>query len=209
MSGRDANEGKTTGVQAIAPALAAYRVKNFSRGRSMVVECLWIISQAMFLSSPIPGSIQRRWILRAFGARIGKNVVLKAGIKVKFPWKLEVGDFSWIGEGVWIDNLAAVRIGRNCCISQGAYLCTGSHDWSRPTFDLITREIIVEDGAWVAARTSVGLGVTVGEGTVLCLGSVATRSLLPWSIYRGNPAECVKGRSISVEEYAVGLGCRD
>jgi len=104
------------------------------------------------------------------------------------------GAHSWIGEDVWIDNLAEVTIGSQCCISQGAYLCTGSHDWTRQTFDLITRPIHVADQAWIAARSIIGPGVSVGEGSVLSLGSVATKNLAPWTIYAGTPAAIVKTR---------------
>jgi acetyltransferase-like isoleucine patch superfamily enzyme len=113
---------------------------------------------------------------------------------VKFPWRLEVGDHSWLGEKVWIDNLEKVSIGANCCISQGAYLCTGSHDWSRSTFDLITAPIRIDEGAWIAACSKIAPGVTVGEGAVLGLGSVANEDLQPWTIYLGVPAVCVRAR---------------
>lgn len=129
-----------------------------------------------------------------FGAKIGRSVVVKPGVKVKFPWRLEIGDHSWIGEDAWIDNLAQVSIGSNACISQGAYLCTGSHDWSSATFDLIVKPITIGDGAWVAAKSIVGPGVTVGEGAVLGLGSTTSKDLEPWCVYAGAPAEFIRRR---------------
>jgi len=135
-------------------------------------------------------------LLGAFGATVGKGVQIKPGVRVKFPWRLEIGDHSWIGEDVWIDNLAPVTIASNCCISQRVYLCTGSHDWSRPTFDLIVRPIHIKQAAWIAACSTVGPGVTVGEGAVLALGSVATHDLEPWTIYTGIPAKPVRKREI-------------
>jgi putative colanic acid biosynthesis acetyltransferase WcaF len=176
--------------------LAHYSNPQFSRGRSRLVEALWLLIQWGLVSSRIPGSAHRRWLLRAFGARIGKGVQIKPGVRVKFPWRLGIGDHSWIGEDVWIDNLAPVTIGSDCCISQRAYLCTGSHDWSRPTFDLIVRPICVESAAWIAACSVVGPGVTVGQGAVLGLGSTATRDLEPWMIYAGTPAAPVRRREI-------------
>jgi len=131
-----------------------------------------------------------------FGAEIGPNVVIKPHTKVKFPWRLRIGENSWIGENVWIDNLADVSIGSNACISQGAYLCTGSHDWNAPKFDLIVKPIVIADGAWVAAKSTVGPGVTIGEGAVLGLGSTTSKDLEPWSIYSGTPAVFVKKRQI-------------
>ncbi|NML06243.1 WcaF family extracellular polysaccharide biosynthesis acetyltransferase [Sphingomonas sp. G-3-2-10] len=179
------------------PDLGVYTAGSFTRGRPAIVELLWIVVQAIFVSSALPGSAHRRFLLRLFGASIGARVVLKPGIRVKFPWRLTIGDNSWIGEHAWIDNLAQVSIAGDCCVSQGAYLCTGSHDWSRPGFDLITGPIVLEPGAWVAARASVGPNVTLGRGAVLGLGSTATRDLNPWTVYAGVPAIAVRTRNIS------------
>jgi putative colanic acid biosynthesis acetyltransferase WcaF len=170
---------------------------NFDRGRSSFVEFLWMVVQSLFVSSWIPGSAHRAILLRFFGARIGESVNLKPFLKVKFPWRLEIGDHTWIGEGVWIDNLVPVKIGKHCCISQGAYFCTGSHDWSVSSFDLLTSPINVDDGAWVCASCVVAPGVKIGAGAVLSLGSVAARDLEPWTIYRGNPAMKIRPRSVS------------
>jgi len=133
-------------------------------------------------------------LLRQFGAKVGNNVDFKPGVRTTFPWRLEIGDYSWIGEGVWIDNLAPVTIGSHCCISQGAYLCTGSHNWSSKGFDLILKPIVIMDDAWLAAKSIVGPGVTVGEGAVLALGSVATGDLKAGWIYQGNPASPLRER---------------
>ncbi len=132
--------------------------------------------------------------LRLFGATIGKNVVIKPGVRIKFPWKLEIGDYSWVGEDAWIDNLDWVRIGKNVCISQGVYLCTGSHDWGDALFGLKTAPIVIEDQCWLAAKSAVGPGVTVRQGAILALGGVTSKSLEPMKVYRGNPAEFVRER---------------
>jgi putative colanic acid biosynthesis acetyltransferase WcaF len=174
--------------------LARFRNPQFDRARPKWFEAIWMVTQALFVSSRLPGSAHRRLLLKLFGARIGVGVIVKPNVRIKFPWRLEIGDHSWIGEEVWIDNLALVKIGSNACISQGAYVCTGSHDWSSPTFDLIVKPITIGDGAWVAAKSTVGPGVTVGEGAVLGLGSTASKDLDPWCIYSGAPAEFVKKR---------------
>lgn len=176
--------------------LQSYRAPNFSRGRSAVIEALWIIASALFVQSFLPGSRHRRFLLNAFGAKVASTAVLKPGVRVKFPWRLTVGENTWIGEDAWVDNLADVVIGANCCISQGAYLCTGDHDWSKSTFDLKTSGIVIEDGAWIAANATVGPGVTVQAGAVLALGSTASKTLNAWTVYRGNPAEPVATRTI-------------
>lgn len=174
-----------------------YKAKGFSRGRPLWIEALWLLMQAIFVSSRIPGSALRRFLLKLFGADIGRGVIIKPGLRVKFPWKLTIGDYSWIGEDVWIDNLAHVEIGSHCCISQAAYLCTGSHDWSKPAFDLLIKPIKINNGAWIAAKAVVGPGVIVGEGAVLSLGSIASKNLDPWGIYQGNPAKYIRKRVIS------------
>lgn len=179
------------------PRLASYDGSRLVRGRSFIVEALWLACQAVFVRSWIPGSSHRRFLLRLFGGRIAKGVVIKPGIRVKFPWRLSIGADSWIGEDVWIDNLAPVTIAADCCLSQGSYLCTGSHDWGDQGFGLITKPIDIREGAWIAARTSIGPGVTVGEGAVLAFASVAVTDLDPWTIYQGNPAAPVKPRRIS------------
>jgi putative colanic acid biosynthesis acetyltransferase WcaF len=172
----------------IAMRLDLFENPDFARGRSTVVELLWLIVQALVVESWIPASTLKIRALRLFGAKVGRGVVIKPHVRVKFPWKLEIGDYSWIGEDVWIDNLDMVRIGANCCLSQGAYLCTGSHNWSSERFDLITRPITIDDQAWLCSRSSVGPGVHVGQGAVLTIGSTATSDLEPWWIYTGCPA---------------------
>jgi putative colanic acid biosynthesis acetyltransferase WcaF len=172
---------------------------GFDRGRSKLIEALWITMSTLFVESRLPGSAHRRLLFRLFGARIGKRAVIKPGVRVKFPWRLSIGDDSWIGEDVWIDNLDQVTIGRDCCVSQGAYLCTGSHDWTSPFFDLIAKPITIGNGAWIAAKASLGPGAAAGDGAVLTMGSVGLSYLEPWGIYQGVPATFVKRRTISPE----------
>lgn len=169
------------------------------RGRSRLIEALWLLIGAPLVASRVMLSARvRSMILRAFGAKIGVNMYMKPGVKVKFPWYLTVGDHCWIGEDVWIDNLAPVTIGSHVCVSQGAYLCTGNHDWSKPNLKLFTSPIVLERGCWVGAKTVVGPGVTVHEGAVLTAGSVATRNLETFGIYSGNPATLKKRRVVKV-----------
>ena len=133
-------------------------------------------------------------LLRMTGASVGAGVVIKPRVTIKYPWKLAVGDHSWIGEQVWIDNLDQVTIGAHVCISQGALLLCGNHDYKKPTFDLITGPIVLEDGVWIGAKASVAPGVTCGSHSVLAMGSVATKNLEEWIVYQGNPALAVRER---------------
>jgi putative colanic acid biosynthesis acetyltransferase WcaF len=135
-------------------------------------------------------------LLRLFGAKIGKGVIIKPGVNIKYPWLLSIGHHSWIGEGVWIDNLDTVVIADNVCISQGALLICGNHDYKNTGFDLIVKPILLKDGVWIGARAVVCGGVVAESHAMLTVGSVATGSLLPYSIYKGNPAEKIKDRII-------------
>lgn len=176
--------------------LDQYKIGDFRRGRPAIIEACWMVVDALFVRSFIPGSWHRRWLLRLFGASIGRQVVLKPGVRVKFPWRLRVGDHSWIGESAWIDNLAEVEIGCFVVVSQGAYLCTGSHDWSRESFDLIVRPVTIANSAWVCAGSYVAPGTRIGEGTVVGIASCVAGDLQSWWIYRGNPAVAIKRRTI-------------
>ena len=178
------------------PDLSSYDNSWYSPGRGSAVRALWF-----FVGSPIlrcqllPFSSVRRFILRSFGANVEHGVVLKPGVRVKYPWRLSIGAHSWIGEDVWIDNLVEVRIGANSCLSQGAYLCTGNHDWSDPFFGLRVLPIILEDGSWVGARALICPGVTIGESGVAAAGSVVMKSIPAFEIHSGNPAQFVKRRA--------------
>lgn len=167
---------------------------GLDRGRSRAAEALWYLVKCAFFLSPLPfGSGFKCALLRAFGARIGRNVVLKPRLNIHFPWKLTVGDFTWIGEEVFILNLESVTIGSHCCLSQRAFLCTGNHDYKRPHMPYRNSPIAVGDGAWVGAQAFVGPGVTIGSEAVITAGSVAACSLPPEMICSGNP--CIPTRN--------------
>ena len=173
-----------------------FSAAGFDRGASRFKEALWVGIGSPLLNSFIPGSGWRVRLLRSFGARIGIGTVWKPHVRVKFPWRLAIGDHCWIGEEAWIDNLASVTLGNHVCLSQGAYLCTGNHDWSVETFDLITQEIIIRDGAWVGAKTVITPGTTIEEAAVVTSGSVASGELEARKIYQGNPAKPISRRKI-------------
>jgi len=173
-----------------------YTLGSYTPGAPLWKQLLWYFVEPLFRSYWLPFSALKVWLLRSFGAEIGQHVRIKPGVKVKFPWRLSVGDYVWIGENAWLDNLALIKIASHVCISQDVYLCTGNHDWSHPDFQLITAPIEIEQGSWIAARAVIGPGVTVGKGAVLGLGSVTGRSLQSMTIYAGNPAQPLKQRII-------------
>jgi putative colanic acid biosynthesis acetyltransferase WcaF len=174
-----------------------YTTGKFDRGAGVVKESLWLItSLILFQLCPVNFSRLKCFVLRCFGANIGQGVVIKPAVKITFPWKLTLGDHVWLGEECWLLNLERIVIADHVCLSQRAFLCTGNHDFGSSTFDLVTRPITVETGVWIGAGAWVGPGVTIGSHAVLSAGSVATKKLEPFGIYRGNPAVKVKQREI-------------
>jgi len=158
---------------------------------------MMVIAEALVLLNPLVTSRRLKvWLLRRFGAQIGTGLNIKPNVHVKHPWRLQIGDNVWLGERAWLDNLVEVRLGSNVCLSQGAYLCTGNHDWSDPGMGMMSRPITVEDGAWVGAFARIGPGVTVGREAVLAMGAVLVSDAEPRGIYAGNPAERVGTRHL-------------
>jgi len=182
---------------------------GYDIGRSFALRSAWFFLGSPLLRSAIlPSSSLRVRLLRWFGAEIGDGAVVKPGVRIKFPWKLKAGRNCWLGEDCWIDNLATVTLGDNVCLSQAVYLCTGSHDWTDPSFGLITRSIRIDDGAWVAARVSVGPGAIIGEHAVAGFGSVVTGCIPPYEVHGGNPAVFLRKRKINGSKMAcTGKGC--
>lgn len=170
--------------------LSKYDNSWYNPGGNTLKRILWYFTNLLVIKNHWnPVSSLRVLALRLFGAKIGRGVVIKPGVSVKYPWMLEIGDYSWIGEDVWIDNLAQVSIGANCCISQGAMLLCGNHNYKLETFDLMVKSIIIEDGAWIGAQSTVCPGVMVKKEAVLAVGSIATSVLESSTIYQGNPAK--------------------
>ncbi len=134
-------------------------------------------------------------LLRLFGARVGRGATVQP-CRILGPWNLRIGNHVWIGEGADLYALVPIVIGNNVCVSQGAVLCTGSHDISDPAFGLITGEIHLKDGCWVCAGCFVGPGVTLHEGAVAAAGSVVVNDLPPMTVWGGNPCRFIKLRVI-------------
>jgi len=173
--------------------LSGYSTGDFRRGASPLKEGAWWMVRALFFLTPLPWpSGLRAALLRLFGAEVGRGVVIRAGVNITFPWRFRAGDHVWIGEEALILSLARVSIESNCCISQRAFLCTGSHDFASPAFTLDTRPITIREGSWVAACAFIAPGVSVGPASMVAAGSFALADVPPGVIVRGNPAVVVK-----------------
>ncbi len=171
---------------------------TISIGASKPKQFIWYLMNIFFLKNPLNIiSGLKVFLLKLFGAKLGSGVVIKQSVNIKYPWKLQIGNYSWIGEDVWIDNLSDVVIGNNVTLSQGALLLTGSHDHTKQTFDFISSPIVLEDGVWIGSKAVVFGGVTCKTHSILGINSVAEKNLEPYIIYKGNPAIAVIERIIN------------
>ena len=177
--------------------LSTYDNSWYKPGNNFRIISWYFISYLIFNNGLLPVNSLKILILKCFGAQIGKAVVIKPRVKVKYPWHLSIGDHVWIGEDVWIDNLGKVDIKDNVCISQGAMLLCGNHNYTKGSFDLIVGEICIKDGSWIGAQSIVCSGVTMYSHSILSVGSVATKDLDAYSIYQGNPAIKIRERKIN------------
>lgn len=185
---------KTSGAQT---NLSAYNNSWYKPG-SYPRQILWYLINRLFIYTYIPyPSAMKVALLRMFGAKVGRNVVIKPKVNIKYAWFLTIGDHVWIGENVWIDNLTMVTIESNACLSQGALLLTGNHNYGKSAFDLIVKPITLGPGSWIGAQATVCPGVQVGSHALLTVGSVATSHLDAYGIYQGNPAKFIKTRVIT------------
>ena len=178
--------------------LDQYDQRGYETGAGPLKRLAWYALNALVLDSYwCVWSAPKVWLLKRFGAQIGTGVVVKPRVRIKYPWHLVVGDHVWLGEDAWIDNLGRIEIGDHACVSQGAYLVTGNHDYRDVAFGLIVRPIYIEAAAWVGARAIICPGVSVGRGAVIAAGSVLQHDAAPNLIYQGNPAQPTRERCAS------------
>ena len=162
-------------------------LNNFKSSRDfnlIGVAFWWLISNLIFVNAFTPGSL-RPTILRIFGATVGTGVSIRRGVRVHFPWNLEIGDDCWIGEEVWFINHEKVTIGSDVCISQRSIICSGGHDYRSASLEYAHKPLIIKDGAWVCLDANVLPGVTIGECSVVSAGEIARKSLPDYSMLVG------------------------
>ena len=178
---------------------------NFRGRPAWFVQLWWIVQATAFRSSPQAFYGWRRFLLRLFGAKIGQGVIIRPTAEITYPWRLTIGDYSWIGDHATLYTLGEVRIGDNACVSQHCYLAAAYHDYTRPTFDMIGSRIAIEPEVWLATRVFIAPGVTVGRGAVVGAGSIVLKDLPPMMVSAGNPAKPLRPRptASSIEEIAA------
>jgi putative colanic acid biosynthesis acetyltransferase WcaF len=176
--------------------LDLFNNKWYKPGSKLII-FLWFFTNRILINTylPIPLFV-KKLILQLFGAKIGKGLIIKPKVNIKYPWLLTIGNDVWIGEDVWIDNLTNIIIGNNVCISQGAMLLCGNHNYKKSSFDLIVKPIHLKEGVWIGAKSVVCPGVTCESHSILSVGSVANDNLKEFTIYQGNPAKSIRKRII-------------
>jgi len=177
--------------------LSLFKLPFNFRGRNFfTVQAWWLVESLFFRSSP---QVMYRWrvfLLKIFGAKIGKNVIIRPTVRVTYPWNLTIGDYSWIGDDVVLYTLGEIEIGANAVVSQKSYLCTGSHDYNKVDFPILAKKIVLEDECWLATDVYVAPGITIGQGTVVGARSSVFKDLPPGKVCIGNPAVVIKDRLV-------------
>lgn len=175
--------------------LASFSLPKNFRGRAgWYVQLWWIVEALLFHPSPQFMYGWRRFLLRSFGARVGKGVTLRSSVRTQFPWKVSIGDYSWIGDDAVLYSLGEIVIGKNVVVSQKCYLCAGSHDYQRPDFPIYSQPVVIKDECWLATDVYVAPGVVINKGTVVGARSSVFKSLPPNKVCVGSPAVPVKDR---------------
>lgn len=172
---------------------AARAARPYSRSEYLG-RLLWALATPLFRLSPRPCYGWRRWLLRRFGACVGRDVRIHPTARIVIPWNLTIGDQASLGDRVLVYNLGPVRIGPRATVSHLAHLCAGSHDYLDPRLPLLRVPIEIGADAWVCAQAFIGPGLKVGDGAVVAAGAVVTRAVEPWTVVAGNPARPIKPR---------------
>ena len=166
--------------------------------REYVRRAAWNVVQAtLFRFSPPKAVRWRRWLLTLFGAKMGPHAGTRATVRIFHPWLFEMGNWSMLGQRVVVYNLGPVRIGEHSVVSQEAYLCAGTHDYTKPNLPLLRPSITIGDGVWVAAQAFLGPGVTIGDNAVIAARAVVVKDVPPGVVAGGNPCKVIKPRPMN------------
>lgn len=168
--------------------------KNFRGRNAFTVQLWWVVQGVFFRNSPQFMYAFRRFLLRLFGAKIGKKVIIRPTVRTTYPWKVSIGDYSWIGDDVVLYSLGEIEIGNNVVVSQKSYLCAASHDYLKSDFPIFSKKIVIEDECWLATDVFVAPGITIGKGTVIGSRSSVYKSVPPNKVCNGNPAKIIRER---------------
>jgi putative colanic acid biosynthesis acetyltransferase WcaF len=168
--------------------------KNFRSRNAFVVQLWWIVQGTFFRMSPQFLYGFRNFLLRLFGAKIGEKVIIRPTARITYPWKVSIGDYSWIGDDVVLYSLGEIEIGKNVVISQKSYICTASHDYLQSDFPIFAKKSTIEDECWLATDVFVSPGITIGEGSVIGSRSSVYKDIPSNKVCIGSPAKIIRER---------------
>lgn len=168
--------------------------KNFRGRNAFIVQLWWLVQSILFRTSPQFLYGWRNFLLRLFGAKIGKKVIIRPTVKITYPWKLRIGNYSWIGDGVDLYTLGEIDIGNHVVISQRSYLCTGSHDYLQTDFSIYQKPIKIHDQVWIATDVFIAPGVIIEKGSVIGARSSVFENIPSNKICAGTPAKIIRER---------------
>lgn len=175
--------------------LSSFKVPGTFRGKSkLTVQIWWIVQATLFNWSPQFFFGWRAFLLRLFGAQIGKQVKIRSSVKVTYPWKVKIGDYTWIGDESTLYSLGDITIGSHVAVAHKVYFNTGGHDYDKKTFDIFSKPVVVEDECWITNDVYIAPGVTIGRGTIIGARSSVLGSLPAGKICVGTPAKPIKDR---------------
>lgn len=167
---------------------------NFRGGSGVKCQLWWLVQSSLFGLSPQFMYGWRSFLLRLFGAKIGKDVIIRPSARITYPWKLTIGDYAWVGDNVELYTLAEINIAAHAVVSQRSYLCTGSHDPSSKTFSIYAKPINVGEGAWIATDVFIAPGITIEKNVIIGARSTLLSDAKEGLIYVGSPAKPIKQR---------------
>ena len=170
--------------------------KDFRNRNQYIVQLWWLAQSTLFAMSPQFMYSWRNWLLRCFGAKVGKGVIIRPTVRITYPWKVSIGDNSWVGDHAELYSLGEIEIGSNSVISQNSYLCAASHDFTKDTFDIYAKKITIEDEVWVASDVFVAPGVTIKKGAVIGARSTVLNDMPEGMICYGYPCKPIKPRTV-------------
>lgn len=188
-------------MEPLVQDLKSFRLPPNFRGRpAWFVQLWWIVQATLFRWSPQFMYGWRNFLLRAFGAKIGDGVIIRPTAEITYPWKLTIGNHCWVGDYTALYTLGQIVVGDNACVSQHCYLAAATHDYTRPTFDMLDKRITIGPEAWLATGVFVAPGITIGRGTVVAARSVVVKDLPPMMLCAGNPARVLRPRPTTANE---------
>jgi putative colanic acid biosynthesis acetyltransferase WcaF len=175
--------------------LAKFKIPLNFRGRSkLTVQLWWIVQDTIFAWSPQFLYGWRRFLLRLFGAKIGTKVLIRSTVKITYPWNIDIGDYSWIGENNVLYSLGKIKIGKNVALAHQVYINTGGHDYKKVSFDILSKNVVIEDECWLTNDVYVAPGVTIGKGSIIAARSSVLKNIQEGKICAGTPAVEIKNR---------------